>query len=74
MDGQTDIIAISVSRISTLTRDKNRNFRLMSRCMSEIAQDRAKSWSNVKLGVGPDSLPPMLVPGLFSPLATSMAR
>jgi len=34
-DGRTDIFAISISRISVLTRDKNRDFRPLYRFISE---------------------------------------
>jgi len=40
-DGQTDRIAISISRVSLLTRDKNRDFRPISRFISEVIQDKA---------------------------------
>jgi len=40
-DRQTDRFAISISRVSMLTRDKNRDFGPISRFSSEMIQDRA---------------------------------
>jgi len=40
-DGQTDRFAISISHVSMLTRDKNDDFRPISRFISEMMQDRA---------------------------------
>ena len=39
-DGQTDRFAISISRVSMLTRDKNGDFRLVNRCISETVEVR----------------------------------
>ena len=40
-NGQTDKFAILISRVSMLTRDKNDDFRPISRFVSEMMQDRA---------------------------------
>ena len=39
-DGRRDRFAISISRVSVLTRDKNHDFRPISRFFSEMMQDR----------------------------------
>jgi len=40
-DGQTDIFAISISRVSVLTRDKNHDLRPISGFISELMQASA---------------------------------
>jgi len=49
-DGRTDRFAISISRVSMLTRDKNRYIRPMFRFISEMIQDRAIFYCRMRIG------------------------